>query len=337
MYSTEQHLLPPSISQIVRWMWRWSVCPVAVSRGYMPFCSTQQEPHQANPSPISQVTHRPGNQLTLCSLLKMGFSETQAKEMHEGATKSRGKHVQSVLTALLLLGLNPSSILKIMQKCPEVYSLKGADLQQRIDHLRKMGLVEGSLQRMISRYPKVMLLPVKRVNMVSRLLREKCLFTIHQVTDILRDSPEVLEQDLSQLEYKFQYAYFRMGVRQPEMVKAKLFRLSLSELRCRHCFLEQRGLYQTPDKKGQTLILNPPLKDILCVSEETYLVQVAMADADEFHVFRKLMAREQEEEGREDEYISDEELEEDKDDDEDDNGLHRRKRHWNTGYKKDRK
>lgn len=57
---------------------------------------------------------------------------------------------------------------------------------------------------MISHYPKIMLLPVKRVNMVSLLLREKCLFTSHQVTDILRDSPEVLEEDLAQLEYKFQ-------------------------------------------------------------------------------------------------------------------------------------
>ncbi|KAF4117681.1 transcription termination factor 4, mitochondrial [Onychostoma macrolepis] len=318
--------------QMWRCMWRWSVCPVAVSRGHMPFCSTQ--PHQANPSHSGQVTHRSGNQPTLCSLVEMGFSETQAKELHEGATKNRGKHFPSVLTALLLLGLNPSTILKIMHKCPEVYSVKGADLQQRIDHLRKMGLVEGSLQRMISHYPKVMLLPVKRVNMVSRLLREKCLFTIHHVTDILRDSPEVLDEDLAQLEYKIQYAYFRMGVRQSEMVKAKLFRLPLSELRCRHCFLERRGLYQTPDKKGQTLILNPPLKDVLCVSEETYLTQVAMATAEEFHVFRKLMAREQEEEGREEEYSSDED-EEDKDDDDD--GLHRRKRHWNTGYKKERK
>ncbi|XP_067308732.1 transcription termination factor 4, mitochondrial [Pseudorasbora parva] len=321
--------------QVVQWMWRWSVCPVAVSRGHMPFCSTQQELHQANPSRTGQVTQSPVTQLTLSSLLEMGFSETQAEKMHEGATKSRGKHVPSVLTALFLLGLNPSRILKIMQKCPEVYSLKAADLHQRLDHLRKMGLVEGSLQRMISHYPKVMVLPIKRVNMVSRLLREKCLFTVLQVTDILRESPEILEEDLAQLEHKFQYAYFRMGVRHAEMVKAKLFRLSLSELRCRHSFLERRGLYQTPDKKGQTLIVNPPLKDVLCVSEETYLTQVAMATVEEFHVFCKLEAREQEEEGREDEYSSDEdeELGEDKDDD----GQHRRKHHWNTGYKKDKK
>lgn len=120
------------------------------------------------------------------------------------------------------------------------------------------------------------------------------------------------------------------------MLKAKVFRMSLFELRCRHCFLERRGLYQTPDKKGQTLIVNPPLNDVLCVSEETYLTQVAMATVEEFHVFRKLMTREQEEEGREDEYSSDEDekLGEDKEDDDDD-GQHRRKHHWNTGYKKD--
>lgn len=160
-------MLPLSISQMLRWMWRWSVCPVAVSRGHMPFCSTQQEPHQANPSHSGQVTHRPGNQLTLCSLLDMGFSETQAKEMHEGAMKSHGKHFPSVLTALLLLGLNPSSILKIMQKCPEVYSLKGADLQQRIDHLRKMGLVEGDASCPLVNYNAVPKFGVSKICMIK--------------------------------------------------------------------------------------------------------------------------------------------------------------------------
>lgn len=119
-----------------------------------------------------------------------------------------------------------------------------------------------------------------------------------------------------------------MGVRHAAMVKAKMFRLTLSELRCRHCFLERRGLYQTPDKKGQTLILNPALKDFLCVSEETYLTQVAMATAEEFHVFCKLIEREQEEE------FSNEEQKLGGDDDEDDDYD---EKHWKTGYKRDKK
>lgn len=104
-------------------------------------------------------------------------------------------------------------------------------------------------------------------------------------------------------------------------------------------FSGAEGTVPDSDKKGQTLIVNPPLSDVLCVSEETYLMQVAMATVEEFHVFRKLMTREQEEEGREDEYSSDEDEEfgEDKEDDDDDEGQHRRKHHWNTGYKKDRK
>lgn len=93
-----------------------------------------------------------------------------------------------------------------------------------------------------------------------------------------------------------------MGCHQAEMVKAKLFRLSLEELRCRHSFLERRGLYQTPDKKGQTLVLNPRLKDFLSVSEEIYLTDIANATQEEFRVFQKLVAREQEEEKQGEEY-----------------------------------
>lgn len=88
------------------------------------------------------------------------------------------------------------------------------------------------------------------------------------------------------------------------MVKAKLFRVSLEELRCRHGFLERRGLYQTPDKKGQTLILNPHLKDFLSVSEDIFLTSVANATQEEFNVFRKLVAREQQEEEQGEEYSS---------------------------------
>lgn len=99
-----------------------------------------------------------------------------------------------------------------------------------------------------------------------------------------------------------------MGCRQAEMVKAKLFRLSLEELRCRHSFLERRGLYQTPDKKGQTLVLSPGLKDFLSVSEEIYLTDIANATQEEFHVFQKLVAREQEEEEQGEEYSSDDDV-----------------------------
>lgn len=93
-----------------------------------------------------------------------------------------------------------------------------------------------------------------------------------------------------------QYVYFRMGVKQEEIVKSKLFRSSLEEVRHRHCFLERRGLYQTPDKNRQTTIVNPKLDSVLNVDEDTFLTQLAKASAEEYDVFKRLVTRELKEE-----------------------------------------
>lgn len=93
-----------------------------------------------------------------------------------------------------------------------------------------------------------------------------------------------------------QYVYFRMGVKQEAIVKSKLFRTSLEEVRQRHSFLERRGLYHTPDKNGQTTIVNPKLESILCVEEDTFLTGIAKASAEEYDLFKRLVAREWKEE-----------------------------------------
>lgn len=77
----------------------------------------------------------------------MGFTETQAEHVYDAVSRVRGgsaaKHALSTLTALFVLGLNPSSVLKVLEKCPELYTVKESQLQQRIGNLRKLGLVEG--------------------------------------------------------------------------------------------------------------------------------------------------------------------------------------------------
>ncbi|XP_070700964.1 transcription termination factor 4, mitochondrial [Pempheris klunzingeri] len=256
-----------------------------------------QHSHELGP-----LSRKPVPELSLRSLLDMGFTDMQAEQVYDAVSKVRGgsaaKHALSTLTALLMLGLNPSSVLKLLEKCPELYTAKESLLQQRIGNLRKLGLVEGSLQRVVAHYPQILTVPVKTVKSVVVFLREKCLFTVHQVTDILRDSPSIVLENMGQLDYKFQYVYFRMGVKQAEMVKSRLFRFTLDEVRHRHCFLERRGLYQTPDKKGQTTIVNPKLESILNADQKTFLTQVAMASAEEYDVFKRLVAREWQKEER---------------------------------------
>lgn len=77
----------------------------------------------------------------------MGFTDIQAEQIQESVSKFRGgsvtKHALSTLTALFSLGLNPSSVMKLLQKCPELYTTKESQLEQRIGSLRKVGLVEG--------------------------------------------------------------------------------------------------------------------------------------------------------------------------------------------------
>ncbi|XP_059201243.1 transcription termination factor 4, mitochondrial [Centropristis striata] len=295
--------------------------------------STQHN-HDLHPLSTKPVTH-----LSLSSLLDMGFTDSQAEHISEAISKLKGgraaTNALSTLTELFILGLNPSSVVKLLGKCPELYTVKESQLQQRIANMRKLGLVEGSLQRVVSYYPQILTVHVKKVNHTVAFLREKCLFTVQQVTDILRDSPAVVLENMDQLEYKFQYVYFRMGVKQAAMVKSRLFRFTLDEVRCRHCFLERRGLYQTPDKKGQTSILNPALDSILKVDQDSFLTRVAKASEEEYEVFKKLLARECKEEelqGRIEADSDDDSGDDDDDDDEDDEETEGR-----SGYNKRRK
>ncbi|XP_076000563.1 transcription termination factor 4, mitochondrial [Genypterus blacodes] len=271
---------------------------------------TVQDSREQTPSPA---------ELSQDSLLDMGFTDQQAVQVQTVCSAARGgKHALSALTALFVLGLNPSSVLKLLEKCPQLCNMKESQLQHRIGNLRKLGLLEGSLQRVVAHYPQILTVPVKTIKHMVLFLREKCLFTVQQVRDILRDSPAIVQEDQGQLEYLFQYIYFRMGVKQAGMVKSGLFRFTLDEVRCRHCFLERRGQYQTPDKKGQTSIVNPKLDSILHVNQDAFLSDVAKATAEEYDVFQRLISREWQEErlqyGNVEAESDDDEEEEDEDD-----------------------
>lgn len=98
-----------------------------------------------------------------------------------------------------------------------------------------------------------------------------------------------------------QYAYFRMGVKHLDIVRTDFLQYSMNKIKQRHIYLERLGRYQTPDKKGQTQITNPLLKDVLRVSEAEFLAKTACSSAEEFEVFKKLLAREKEEQGEEEE------------------------------------
>lgn len=128
-----------------------TLCPRQFGRYYPQsrwYCSftNQATQHSQDLNPPSGI---PVTELSLRSFIDMGFTESQAEQIYESLANVRkgdsAKHILPTLTALFVLGLNPSSVKKCLEKCPELYTIKEAQLQQRISNLRKIGLVEGKV------------------------------------------------------------------------------------------------------------------------------------------------------------------------------------------------
>ncbi|XP_066135589.1 transcription termination factor 4, mitochondrial [Saccopteryx bilineata] len=261
-----------------------------------------QEPERRMSLTWSQKAPVDGGSLereeVISSLLDMGFSEVHAHELLSSQPGTHPRQLLEIVSELILLGVNPEPVYTALKKSPHILKLPVTHMKKRSSCLRKLGLAEGKLKRVLLRCPEIVTMHQRDVDGIVRVLRERCLFTAQQVTEILHRCPHVLREDPGELEYKFQYAYFRMGVKHADVVRTDFLQYPITKTRQRHTFLERLGRYQTPDKKGQTQVLNPLLKDILRVSEAEFLARTARSSAEEFDVFKKLLAREVEEESR---------------------------------------
>ncbi|XP_069351822.1 transcription termination factor 4, mitochondrial [Eulemur rufifrons] len=230
------------------------------------------------------------------SLLDMGFSDAHVNELLSIRPGANPQQLLDIISEFMLLGLNPEPVCVALKKSPQLLKLSIMQMKKRSIYLRKLGLGEGKLKRVLHCCPEVFTMHQRDIDDIVQVLKEKCLFTVQQVTSILHRCPSVLREEPRELEYKFQYAYFRMGVKQLDIVRSEFLQYSMTKIKQRHVYLERLGRYQTPDKKGQTQIPNPLLKDILRVSEAEFLARTARSSVEEFEVFKKLLAREEDEE-----------------------------------------
>ncbi|XP_077205138.1 transcription termination factor 4, mitochondrial [Paroedura picta] len=260
-----------------------------------------------NPSHIGKVVD---------SFLDMGFNHAQIKELLSVQPRLSSQTGLAVVSELLLLGLSNDSLLKVLQKSPELLRISPKHLKERTDLLRKFNFKEGSLDYLVIQCPSIFTMPKSKIEALKDLLREKCLFTAEEMSKIIRTCPNVLLEDLDDLEYKFQFAYFRMGVKQREIVNSGFLQTPLARIKDRTIFLERLGLYQTPDKKNQTQIVNPKLKAIVRASETHFVTRIACSTIEEYEIFKKLLAREEQklnEDGTLEAELSDRESDEESD------------------------
>ncbi|XP_041471125.1 transcription termination factor 4, mitochondrial-like isoform X2 [Lytechinus variegatus] len=194
---------------------------------------------------------------------------------------------------LHMLGLNYRQLLKTLDGNARLWKASLQNLQSRVKQLRKLGFVEGQLQRLIADWPHILTMGSVQLNAVVKLLMEKCRFPRAEVLTILSDSPAVLKEDLQSIELRFQYCYFRMGIQNnSEMTQAKIFKYSLDHLRCRHLLLERLGLYAPPNNRGHFATKNPSLSRIIDSSDGRFTEKVAKITMEEYEAFSKILLEE---------------------------------------------
>uniref|UniRef100_A0A8C3YIZ5 Mitochondrial transcription termination factor 4 n=1 Tax=Catagonus wagneri TaxID=51154 RepID=A0A8C3YIZ5_9CETA len=172
-----------------------------------------QEPSVFEPKKcVQELEHRTGptrcllekRQEIVRSLLDMGFSDVRAHELLGLQPGTPPQQLLDIISELILLGLNPEPVYVALKRSPQLLHLPVLQTRKRSGYLRKLGLGEGKLRRALQSCPEILTMRQRDVESIVRVLREKCLFTVKQVAEILHRCPSVLREDPGELEYKFQ-------------------------------------------------------------------------------------------------------------------------------------
>ncbi|XP_023115769.2 transcription termination factor 4, mitochondrial isoform X2 [Felis catus] len=140
------------------------------------------------------------------ALLDMGFSDFHVNELLSMWPSVPPQQLLDIISELILLGLNPEPVYVALKKSPELLKLPIMQMRKRSSYLRKLGLGEGKLKTVLLCCPEIFTMHQRDIDSIVGVLKEKCLFTVQQVTRILHRCPYVLQEDPSELEYKFQEA-----------------------------------------------------------------------------------------------------------------------------------
>nr|KAF6450698.1 mitochondrial transcription termination factor 4 [Molossus molossus] len=145
------------------------------------------------------------------ALLDMGFSDVHAQELLSIQPSPHPRQLLDIVSELILLGVNPEPVCVALKKSPQLLKLPVMHVKKRSAYLRKLGLEEGKLKRVLHCCPEVLTMSQRDIDSIVRVLREKCLFTAQQVTEVLHRCPQLLREAPGEVEYKFQKLSFWPG------------------------------------------------------------------------------------------------------------------------------
>ncbi|XP_070534910.1 transcription termination factor 4, mitochondrial-like [Ptychodera flava] len=245
-------------------------------------------------------------------LVDMGLGVEQIHQiLHNNHTILNGKkdRLNESLMFLFHLNFSPNDVYRILTRTPCVLTVDVLQLNGRIRQLRKLGIPEGKLQRTIALCPSILLVANKQYKAVIRTLKECCGLTSEHIRQIIMTCPTIVHEHPDKIHVKFHYVYFTKNLTNlDEIVRARLFRHNVYHVRKRILFLERIGLFEIPDKKGNTKIENPSLKAMIDIPDHRFAKGVAKTTLEQYQMFSETLRQEDEREHDENEsdYSSDE-------------------------------
>ncbi|CAJ0578155.1 unnamed protein product, partial [Mesorhabditis spiculigera] len=122
-------------------------------------------------------------------------------------------------------------------------------------------------------------------------------FSKKQLTNLIKQTPQILLGNFEELEPKYEYIFYQMGLEGEEFIGCSSWvEMDLDEIMQRHGFLLKAGRYTFPDKKNpQIRTENPELRRILDSDDENFAIQVAGVTPEEWTIYKLLDRRTREE------------------------------------------
>ncbi|KAH6939463.1 hypothetical protein HPB50_018496 [Hyalomma asiaticum] len=221
--------------------------------------------------------------------------KTEIFEAMKGYPASFDQLYESVARTLIRQGFEDKHIVQVVTKAPRIAELHES-LSDILCFWRTMFRSEPVFLRTISEYPGLLYLSPESVKQ-----RQKELFTIFPNKDIVKlaeTCPQAFIDDWDEIVEKVKYVTHAMVISPEHIISSAALNYSLLHIKTRHQFMLCCGKYRTPKPK-EIKTNNPPLDKIIGLPLRLYLNLCGVSD-EEYYVFEKLMAKEQEREEADD-------------------------------------
>lgn len=193
-----------------------------------------------------------------------------------------------------------------LSRNPSIFKISQQDLLYKLETVRQIGVKGDKLPTMVYKSPEIL------TNATNEQIRVsannlKSFFTTEQVIELLTYHPEVIFQNFDEMEEKYEYIYFNMGLESDKFRKSvRWVATPIEYIEMRHEILARTGAYIRPNPKKPMLSKdNPNLSDIFDTNEYTFATKVAGISVEEYQVFREMFNRQLEMESREEDYDED--------------------------------